>query len=277
MTRSEARQLLGRLKIKPSRKLGQNFLVDDNLRHRLIAEAEIRSDERIVEIGPGLGAMTELLLVGGAEVIAIEYDVRLAAYLREHFAAEPRITVLQADAARVDYAELVGEAPWRCLGNLPYAVSSVIVARVLDLDNPPRRMDFVLQKEMAERLAAAPRTKAYGSLSVRTQMLYDIRLNRTISPSVFYPQPQVTSTALSFDRRTGAPDRGHWQWASHLIRIAFQHRRKKLLKALRNDGIDELTCSVAYEAMELSENVRAEELTVSQFRELAERIRAGET
>ncbi len=276
MTRSQARQLLDDLKIRPSRKLGQNFLVDDNLRRCLVADAEVRDGELVVEIGPGLGAMTELLLIAGCRLIAIEYDVRLAEYMQERFGDSPRCKVIQGDASRTDYEALIGGVPWRCVANLPYAVSTVVLGRMLDIENPPTRLDLVIQKEMGERLIAQPRTKAYGSLSVRTQMQYQVKITRSISPPAFLPQPKVISAAISMIQRPDRPDSALWKVAANLVKVGFSQRRKKLINLLIRSGCDELVLNVSFEEMGLNKLARAEELTVAQFRELAERIRAGE-
>ena len=271
MKLDELKRLLSQRGITPSRKLGQNFLIDPNAQQGLVEDIAPTADEHIVEIGPGLGALTTALLDRSARLTAIEYDRRLAAYLEETIAAQPRIELHCADAVRFDYDELTQTQPWRCVGNLPYAASSVIVARLLDLDNPPRRCDFLLQDEMAARIAADAGSKTYGVLSVRAQLLYHVERGRQLPPDVFWPRPQVRSACLRLALRPERPPVDVLNICSRLVRRGFSQRRKKLIKLLRRDW-PELNLRRLLDAHQLDPAVRAEDLAPTQFLRLAEDV-----
>ena len=265
MNTSELGPLLQRLGVHPSRKLGQNFLVDGNTLRLIVQAAAPVPGELLIEVGPGTGSLTAALLAAGAEVIAIELDARLAAYLAEAYAAEPCCTLLHADACRVDYDELAAGRPWAVAANLPYAVSSVVLSRWLAAANRPTRLCLLLQLEMAERLAAAPGTKAYGGLSVRTQALYRVQLARRVPPSVFFPPPEVDSALVLLTPAPGpAWSPAHWHAFGELVKIAFAQRRKMLAKLLRaHYPADSVAAALA--AAGVDPQARAEALTVAQY------------
>lgn len=265
MNASELGPLLQRLGVHPSRKLGQNFLVDGNTLRLIVQAAAPTPGELLVEVGPGTGTLTAALLAAGAEVIAIELDARLVAYLGETVGREPRCRLLHADACRVDYDALTDGRPWAVAANLPYAVSSVVLSRWLAAANRPTRLCLLLQLEMAERLAAAPRTKAYGGLSVRTQALYQVQVARRVPPTVFFPPPEVESALVLLTPAPGpawAP--AQWQGFGELVKVAFAQRRKMLAKLLRaHHAADRVAAALA--AVGADPQARAEELTVTQY------------
>ena len=191
---------LEKLGMRPGRGLGQNFLLDGNLLDAIVRTAAPAAGEDILEVGPGFGALTERLLASGAKVTAIEYDRRLAGYLRDRFRDAENLRLVEADACKTDYRELFRGKPFRAIANLPYAISSVFIARMLELDEPPERMFFMLQREMGERLAAAPGSRDYGSLTVRAGFEYRVRIERIVPPEVFYPPPEVESALVEFSR-----------------------------------------------------------------------------
>lgn len=149
--------------------------------------------ETVLEVGPGFGALTRKLLASGADVYAVEFDHRIAEYLRTHLEAN-NFHLTEADACRVNYLELLPQGrPFRAIANLPYSISTIFIARMLDLPEPPEAMFFMLQREMGERLAAPVGTKDYGALSVRTQLRYEVKLEKIVPPEVFFPPPEVDS------------------------------------------------------------------------------------
>ena len=154
MNKAELLAVLARLDIKPSRRLGQTFLLDPNLLDAMVRLAGACAGQRVLEIGPGTGALTERLLASGCDLTAVELDHRLAGYLRERFADRANFRLVEADACRIDLGELMGGEPFRCLANLPYSCSSQLLAALVSLANPPTDVYCLLQKEMADRLAA---------------------------------------------------------------------------------------------------------------------------
>ena len=226
--------LLARLELHPSRKLGQNFLVDENCLEALVRVANPVAGERVLEIGPGAGALTERLLAAGCQVTAIEFDRRLHDYLAEHFADIPGLRLLQADACRVDYNALFPQesGTFRCIANLPYSCASVLLAKLATLANPPSELHVLLQREMAERLIALPGSDAYGALTVRIAFRYQAKIARMVPAGVFFPQPEVDSAFVSLVRRPEVPAEPLLDKADSLVNAAFAQRRKQARKLL---------------------------------------------
>ena len=235
MNREELTRTLESLGVRPGRGLGQNFLLDNNLLDFMIRIAEIKPQERIFEVGPGLGALTRRLLKAGARLTAVEFDSRFCRYWRAEIAAggsAAGLELIEGDACRINWRELIGDAPCRVVANLPYAASSVLVGNWLELPNPPEGMVLMLQKEMAQRLAAAPGVGSYGALSVRTRLLYEVKVERVVPPEVFVPPPEVDSAIVSFRLRREVPDPALRKRAGMLARSAFAQRRKQLPNTL---------------------------------------------
>ena len=174
MNKKQLISLMNSLGVAPSKKLGQNFLVDANFVGSIIRSANILPGDRILEIGPGFGALTGLLLETGAQVTAIEFDRKLAAWLRERYKSTP-LQLIEGDACKVNIPAIYGEdTPFRLISNLPYSSGTVIVANMLTLKTPPTDMLVMLQKEVGMRLAAAAGEEEYGALSVRVQNMYKV-------------------------------------------------------------------------------------------------------
>lgn len=231
MNKRELLDVLAELDLQPSRRLGQNFLIDANLLQAIVRAADPRPGERILEVGPGTGALTEHLLAAGARVTAVEYDHRLYAYLENRFGGHPGLTLIQGDACRLDYEVLLEKEPFRCIANLPYSCSSPFLARLLDLTVPPGECLFLLQREMALRLGAKPDTKAYGSLTVRVALRYETVIERTIGKAVFHPAPEVDSALVRLTRHTRVPA-SLLDLADRLATAAFSQRRKRVERLL---------------------------------------------
>ena len=272
MNRTELISVLDELGVHPSRRLGQNFLADPNLLAAIVRTAAPQPGEHILEIGPGLGALTGKLLQAGAAVTAVEYDHRLVAYLRRRFAGCANLRLLAADACALDFDQVMGGQEFRCISNLPYAISSVLVAEFLGLRRPPPEMHLLLQLEMADRLAAAPGSKQYGALSVQVQLCYDVQVLRKVPPEVFFPAPEVASAFVHLRQssdvaRPHSPERV--SRVRETVRLGFSQRRKQLLKLL-SARYGESRTREAFADVGIAESARAEELMPAQFAELAE-------
>lgn len=260
-----------RLGIAPSKKMGQNFLIDDNFLDWIIREAAVTPDDRIVEVGPGFGALTERILQCGAALTAIEFDRKLAAWLREKLV--PRgLNLIEGDARRIDFAGIYGAGvDFRVISNLPYSAGTVIVANLLNLELPPSDLVIMLQKEVAYRFAAKPGSDDYGALTVQIQATYETEILRTIPPELFYPRPEIDSCVIRLKRRGDMQSQKHRRILSRLVRTAFAHRRKKMLKQIAAVfGME--TIAPAMTVCGIDPDIRAERVSVEQFRKMAELI-----
>ena len=270
MNKKELIAELEKLGMRPGRGLGQNFLLDGNLLDWIIRNSKVAPDDEVLEVGPGFGALTSRLLDAGAKVTAIEFDHRIAAYLREKFNGNENLRLIEADACRADINALFDPAkPYKSIANLPYAISSVFIAKLLELPNPPRKMFFMLQKEMGERLAAVPGTKAYGALSVRVQLCYQVKIEKIVPPEVFCPPPEVESALVSFELHPEPLcSAAVAKRCSQLVRTAFNQRRKQLGKVLGNLlGKDNV--AKVFTACSMPLEIRPDRLSVADFIRLA--------
>ena len=220
----------------PNKTLGQNFLVDRNILDALADTAGAGPGMRVLEVGPGLGVMTEALLKRGARVTAIEKDPALAAWLRETLCAEwpGALDLREGDALEADWPALLAEGFEVFASNLPYSVGTRIVLELAAQPLAPRRMVALVQQEVAERFAAPPSTPARGTASVWLQLDYAVRLVRSVKPSCFWPPPEVVSAVVLLERhdRSALPPEGKARLRA-LAKHLFTQRRKQLGTALR--------------------------------------------
>ena len=235
MTQTEIRSVLAARGLAPLKQLGQNFLHDQNLAAWLTdrAAAELAPGAPMVEIGPGLGALTGIFLQKGLRVIALEKDRGLCLFLREKFQSE--IAAGQLDLREGDALALLPAleiAPPVICGNLPYYISTPLLMECLRLTGTPR-LFFLMQKEVAQRLAGGPGTKTYGSLSVQVQVAYQVALLRTLPGSVFYPPPEVASAAVQLTPLASPLVARHERARfAAVVQRGFAQRRKKLSNLL---------------------------------------------
>lgn len=233
MKLSQISSTLREIQVSPVKTLGQNFLHDQNLARWIVDQADLHPDDYVVEVGPGLGALTELILEKGARVLAIEKDTRLANFLRERLGG-PKLEVLNSDALDFDVLTLLAQPRVKLLGNLPYKISSQLLMKFLEYPNPIYLWLFMLQKEMARRLSAGPCTKDYGAMTLLVQLHYRVEFLRTVPATVFLPEPGVDSAVIRITKRDPSelPARDN-ELFSKLVRSGFSHRRKQLQKLLR--------------------------------------------
>ena len=266
MKLSDIRATLQEIHVSPVKTLGQNFLHDQNVARWIVDQAEITRDDYVLEIGPGLGALTELLLEKGARVLAIEKDKRLADFLRERFGCE-QLEILNIDALKFDARALFSHRRVKFLGNLPYNISSALLLKFLEYPSPISLWLFTLQKEMAVRLSAEPSTRDYGALTLRIQLHHHVKYLRTVPATVFFPRPEVDSAVVRILPRNPQELPPHdEELLVKLIRIGFSQRRKQLGKLLREwvDDWDALARRIT-----IDPHARAEELSLLQWIGLA--------
>lgn len=269
MKLSEIPALLREIGVSPVKSLGQNFLHDRNLANWIVEQANIEADDYVVEIGPGLGALTEFALAKGARVLAIEKDQRLVKFLRERFANQ-KFEIIHGDALEFDTRSLYAHSKVKLIGNLPYYISSQLLIKFLDYPSPISLWLLMLQKEVSARLGAKPRTKDYGALTLHIQLRYRVEYLRTVSANVFLPKPDVDSAIVRVtprsERELPACDSEIFE---KLVRHGFSQRRKQLGKLIRQEGTD--WESIAGE-IGLNPRARAEELPLEEWIALTNRI-----
>ncbi|WP_243073600.1 16S rRNA (adenine(1518)-N(6)/adenine(1519)-N(6))-dimethyltransferase RsmA [Microbacterium sp. SS28] len=270
---SEIRALAAELDVTPTKKLGQNFVVDANTVRKIVQVARVQPGDRVVEVGPGLGSLTLAILETGASVTAVEIDHRLAERLPATAAAHgvpgDALTVVDADALRV--TELPGD-PTVLVANLPYNVSVPVLLHFLETFPHLQRGVVMVQAEVGERLAAPPGSKVYGAPSAKAAWYGAWRLAGTVSRQVFWPVPNVDSVLVAFER--DAAPRGTEDERRQTFRIvdaAFQQRRKMLRQALSAVfGGSSGTASAVLESAGVPPTARGEELSIDDFQRIAQ-------
>lgn len=262
MKLSEIEATLREIRVSPVKTLGQNFLHDQNLARWIVQRAELSPDDYVVEVGPGLGALTEVALESGARVLAIEKDARLATFLRERFPTE-RLEIIRGDALEFDVRQLFAQPRVKFIGNLPYNISSQLLLQFTKFPSPISLWLCMLQKEMARRLSAEPRSDDYGALTLVVQLHYRVEYLRTVPASVFLPQPDVDSAFVKITPRAkdSLPDHDAARFVA-LVRRGFSQRRKQLQKLLREEIPD---WEAAARVCGVDPRARAEELSLTQW------------
>ena len=255
---SEVRALLTQLDFHPSRLLGQNFLIDRNILNILLDAAELQAADEVVEVGPGLGVLTDALLERVAAVTAVEKDNRLAPHLRERLAGHPKLTLIHSDILDCDFPALFPRPGMKLVANLPYAIAARLLVELTAIPHPPALIVATIQREVADRLVAAPSSDDYGLLSILLQRHYAISTVKHIAPSCFWPPPEVQSSisrlALRPEPLGGPADELALR---ALLRHAFSRRRKTRARSLRDLAADPLP---ALAAAGIAPTARAEEL-----------------
>jgi 16S rRNA (adenine1518-N6/adenine1519-N6)-dimethyltransferase len=261
---TEIMSTLDELGASPRKSLGQNFLHDRNLAFWIVGRLEIEGGDRVVEIGPGLGALTDEIMRCGVSATLLEKDRAFSKYLRERF-RNAAVEVIEGDALEYDTRHEFLRQPVKIIGNLPYYLSSALLFHFSADPCPFKRMVFTVQKEMADRLSAAPGNKAYGSLSVGMQRNWQISKLKTLAPSVFLPQPQVDSVVLLLTRREpGELEESDPAKFSELVKAGFSERRKQVRKLLGRYGAPE-RIEEALRTVDLPLTARAEDISLKHW------------
>ena len=264
---------LSRFSVHPNRELGQNFLVDDNILGVIGRLAELSGADVVLEVGGGLGVLSEYLAARAAHVHVVEVDRTLVPALEDALAGHVNATLHIADAAKLDFAAL-NPAPNKVVANLPYGVAATVILKAIEELPDADLIVAMVQREVAERLAAKPGSKIYGATSVLAQLACSVRVDRRVSGNVFHPVPNVESALVVLKRHSSAPS----PELRALVREAFAHRRKALAGslALAKDappGARERARS-ALSALGKPADARAESLSPDDFRALSRRLRS---
>ena len=269
---SALRALAQRHGIRPKRALGQHFLIDPNLARAIASDAGVGPDDRVVEIGAGLGSLTRALAEAGAEVLAVEVDPSLIPALEESVSGLPRVRVVLADATDREWQHELGEDDWILAANLPYNVATHMVLDTLRDVPQVCRLLVMVQHEVGERLIAGPGEQAYGIPSLRVAYRAEGELVRRVPPSVFWPRPKVESVIVRLVRRdepsVGVDEDRLWT----VVDAGFAERRKTMRNALRRLGMDGQDADQLLEAAGVAPSARAQTLSLEDFARIAEAL-----
>jgi 16S rRNA (adenine1518-N6/adenine1519-N6)-dimethyltransferase len=266
----EIREIAERIGVRPTKKLGQNFVVDANTCRKIVKSADVRSTDVALEIGPGLGSLTLAMMESAKEVIAIEIDDRLSAELPEtakrHGFDTSKLTIINEDAMNISTLPI---EPTVLVANLPYNVSVPVLLRFLELFPTLRSGVVMVQSEVADRLVAKPNSKTYGSPSVKATWWADLTSAGTVSRSIFWPVPNVDSSLVRFVRHQSAGDEALRKVVFKIIDAAFAQRRKMMRAALSDMCGGSAAASSIIEASGIDPTIRGEALELSDFIKIA--------
>jgi 16S rRNA (adenine1518-N6/adenine1519-N6)-dimethyltransferase len=272
---STIRYIMDKYGFRFSKSLGQNFLIDEGTVNRIVMNAEVGPGDVVLEVGPGIGVMTQVLAAHAEKVVAVEIDSSLLPVLAETLEGCHNVTVVHGDILEVDVRALIaehfGDRKPKVVANLPYYVTTPILMRFLEEQLPVSEIVVMIQKEVAERMTASPSTKAYGSLSIAVQYYCEAAVIQKVPPTVFMPQPNVESLVIRLKLRDQPcvalddPD-----FFFKLVKAAFGQRRKTLLNALSAGlAMPKDRVLAALEAVEIAPNLRGEALTIESFARLS--------
>lgn len=256
----------------PKRRLGQHFLTDKSVLQQIGQLLQLRPEQKVLEIGAGTGALTKILVDANVRLTAVEIDNRLVAMLGKRW---PKISIIHADILKLDLPELLSGAPWRLVGNLPYNISTQLLARLPDCRQQMQDALFMVQEEVAVRLAASPGNKQWGRLGVWMQTGFHISMLSQIPPEAFWPKPNVNSRLVYLKPRIESDNILNTKLFLWLVKAAFNQRRKRIgnsLKTLQNALPSPVDITQLLADAGLSANSRAEELSVADFVRLANRL-----
>ena len=258
--------ILHRFKLRADKKLGQNFLIDEDVVRRIVEVAELSADDTVLEVGPGIGTLTQGLAESGAEVVAVELDKRLLPVLATTLDGYDNVRVVNGDILQVDIMQTVAAPVFKVCANLPYYITTPIIFALLEKHLPMERLVAMVQKEVAERMAAKPGGREYGALSVAIQYYTDPEIACIVPPSSFIPAPAVDSAVIVCKRREKPPvEVCDEELFFRVVKAAFSLRRKMISNSLKNMGITSEQCAKWLQLAGIDGKRRAETLSLEDF------------
>lgn len=263
---------------------GQNFLIDSNILEKIVACAQVTEDDCVLEIGPGIGSLTQVLAEHARSVVAVEIDSTLIPILSKTLEGYDNIEIRNQDILKTDVDALIQEKnngrPMKVVANLPYYITTPIIMDLLEQKHKIESITVMVQKEVAERMQAGPKEKEYGALSIAVQYYCDAHLDLIVQPSCFMPRPKVASAVITLrvlpQRKVQVADETLF---FHLVKCAFGQRRKTLLNALHNQGnlgLDKETLTQIFTELGWDVRVRGEALSITDFAALTEAVAAAQ-
>ena len=264
------RYILQRFGIHMSKRLGQNFLIDANIVQGIVDAANVQENDRVLEIGPGIGTLTQALAETGAEVTCVELDKRLPEVLAHTLDAYDNVRVIQGDILKVNIPEIMGDKPFKVVANLPYYITTPIIMALLEKHLPITDIVVMVQKEVAERMAAQPGGKTYGALSVAVQYYTVPEIALYVPPRSFMPPPEVDSVVVNCKvRQIPAVELIDEKMFFRVVKAAFGQRRKTLNNALKSMGVDKNIIADVLDKAGIEATHRGETLTMEEFGAIA--------
>lgn len=263
-------KLLRKYGIRADKSLGQNFLIEENILSDIVKVANIKADDTVLEIGPGMGALTRKLGQTGCKcVIAVELDKRLSPILNDLSIEFDNLQIVYADILKLDIRELLGEGSFKVVANLPYYITTPILMHFLESDLNYERLVFMVQNEVAERMASPSGSKVYGSLSVAVQYRTLANIALTVPPEAFVPAPSVESAVIVCEKRQEPPVKiKDEKLFFQIVKAAFSQRRKMLSNTLKNMGLTAEQTNAWLELAGVDGKLRAEMLSLADFAKL---------
>jgi len=272
--RSDASALIRRHGFTPIKKYGQNFLVDDNTIAKIAGAVQPQLSDSIIEIGPGLGALTLALAKSAGSIIAVEADSKILPLLAESISSAGAENIEVVNADFLEY-ELPADTDYKLIGNLPYYITTPILMRAAEAVRLPVAAVFTMQREVAQRITASSKSKAYGSVSVAVQYRFEAEYLFEVSREVFTPKPGVDSAVIRLTPRSKDARRAQDENTFFsLVRAGFGQRRKMLRNSLRTSGFTDAEITAAFEKVGIAGTARAEELSVDDFISLSDAVTA---
>lgn len=273
------RQLAGE-GLRPKKSLGQNFLTDETVLENIVAAADVTSESCVLEIGPGMGALTRELAKAAGHVAAVEIDTSILPVLEQNICEFSNVTVVNQDILKADlaalFADLFGTRSVKVIANLPYYITTPIIMKLLEEDLPITSVVIMIQREVARRLAAAPGTKDYGAITPVVQYKAEVTPICDVPPEAFEPAPKVWSSVIRLDLRQTPPvsvtDEAHF---FHVIRAAFAQRRKTFVNSAGSYpalGVEREDVKKVLQKLNFSENIRGEILGIEQFAQISNEL-----
>lgn len=267
--RDVTNHILKTFKLRADKRLGQNFLVDEEIVNKIVAAAELSSADTVLEVGPGIGTLTQGLAMSGAQVVAVELDRRLLPVLDKTLEGYENIRIVNGDILEVDIQKTVAAPTFKVAANLPYYITTPIIFNLLEQRLPMERLVAMVQKEVAERMVAKPGGKDYGALSVSIQYYTEPEIAFIVPPQSFIPAPNVDSAVIVCKRRTKAPvEVCDEKLFFKVVKAAFSVRRKMLSNALKNMGITGPQATAWLEHAGIDPKRRGETLSLEDFAKL---------
>lgn len=272
-------EILQKYQFRMQKKYGQNFLIDANILTKIVEAAQITKEDTVLEIGPGIGTMTQYLAEAADRVVAVEIDRELIPILEETLSPYDNVTLLCADILKVDLIKLVNEnggGPFKVVANLPYYITTPIIMSLFESHMPLSSITVMVQSEVADRMRTGPGTKEYGALSLAVQYYAKPEIVARVPASCFTPRPNVDSTVVRLVKHEKPPAYAQDEdWLFTVIRASFHQRRKTLANGLANAvglGISRGQVEAVLEEMGLQKMVRGETFTLERFAELSNRL-----